>query len=618
MGRTIGGKALLLSSAMLGLAILGCPRQQETTPQSHTSAQVLTVKYLDQGWTDKVRKRFHYESQGSELIPYYWFLNLLEPDGKKLFKDDLVKYGMLYDPTLPDADLNPDNLPIGFARQDEKATINGVSEPHWLGLTCAACHTGAFTYKPDKPGALLTTYIIDGAPSSSDLGTFFQDLGKAVQATANDPAKLEALAKRVLEKHDGKSVEEISARFKSFSTELSKIVELATPTNPWGSGRVDAFGVIFNRACDYDNPGVVEPFSPPDAPVSFPFLWYSGRQDHIQWHGEVPNQDWVSRFGRNTGEVIGVFARVDVKPGALKYKGSINPKGLGQLDEYIEDLKAPVWAEVFGQPDEKDQVLINKGRELFKANCGTGWCHHDVAAKGGMLAVRPTPLLPGLNTDDTMTKLVHTRSAPTGELAGHLSLIIAGTKFGSTAPADQIVVNVAAGGLLDKKAEVISAFADHVISKLIHPAGQSKAEADTGVSNAKSTANVAVTDQKLVSAYKIKDTNVTGKAAGAGYDPTKDGYESRPLAGIWATAPYLHNGSVPNLFELLWPNKREDRFYVGALAYDTKNVGYICDGTAGGQPFNTKLKGNSNSGHTYGSTLSEDDRWAIIEYLKRL
>ena len=100
-------------------------------------------------------------------------------------------------------------------------------------------------------------------------------------------------------------------------------------------------------------------------------------------------------------------------------------------------------------------------------------------------------------------------------------------------------------------------------------------------------------------------------------------YESRVLHGIWATAPYLHNGSVPNLWELLLPPaQRAPSFMVGSKAYDPKNVGYVTDTSpfkdgklvvgAGAEP------GNSNSGHEYGTTLSDDDRWALVEYLKQL
>ena len=94
-------------------------------------------------------------------------------------------------------------------------------------------------------------------------------------------------------------------------------------------------------------------------------------------------------------------------------------------------------------------------------------------------------------------------------------------------------------------------------------------------------------------------------------------YKARPLNGIWATAPYLHNGSVPNLAELLKPAaQRLTTFHVGGREYDPVQVGFIDDPS---QPaFNTNSDGNSNAGHEYGSELTPEERLQLLEYLKSL
>ena len=102
-------------------------------------------------------------------------------------------------------------------------------------------------------------------------------------------------------------------------------------------------------------------------------------------------------------------------------------------------------------------------------------------------------------------------------------------------------------------------------------------------------------------------------------------YKARPLNGIWTGAPYLHNGSVPNLYELLLPaQQRSKSFYIGAWEFDPVKVGYVDDERSGSFYLDTTLKGNSNAGHEYGTgydglpELSEDDRWALVEYMKTL
>ena len=104
-----------------------------------------------------------------------------------------------------------------------------------------------------------------------------------------------------------------------------------------------------------------------------------------------------------------------------------------------------------------------------------------------------------------------------------------------------------------------------------------------------------------------------------------NGYANSPLDGVWARAPYLHNGSIPTLWELLTPeNQRsQEPFYTGHGVYDTKNLGYRTDvAEVDGRRsflFRPELRGNSNKGHTgerYGTELSDDDKRALIEYLK--
>jgi hypothetical protein len=100
------------------------------------------------------------------------------------------------------------------------------------------------------------------------------------------------------------------------------------------------------------------------------------------------------------------------------------------------------------------------------------------------------------------------------------------------------------------------------------------------------------------------------------------GYCSPPLDGLWMRAPYLHNGSVPNLRDLLEPvEKRTKIFYSGYDVYDPVNVGFVTQGPQAkllGWKYNVQVRGDGNQGHTYGTELSEADKRALVEYMKTL
>ena len=112
-----------------------------------------------------------------------------------------------------------------------------------------------------------------------------------------------------------------------------------------------------------------------------------------------------------------------------------------------------------------------------------------------------------------------------------------------------------------------------------------------------------------------------------------DGYQAPPLDGIWATAPYLHNGSVPTLYHVLNSKSRPKlytrSFKTGVSDYDADRVGWkiteLSAPPAASLPpieqrkiYDTSKTGRGNAGHTYGDDLTEEERWAVIEYLKTL
>jgi hypothetical protein len=101
------------------------------------------------------------------------------------------------------------------------------------------------------------------------------------------------------------------------------------------------------------------------------------------------------------------------------------------------------------------------------------------------------------------------------------------------------------------------------------------------------------------------------------------GYIAAPISGLWLTAPYLHNGAVANLRELLMrPEERRVTFYRGCDLYDPANMGFVSDRIEATCPsnflFDTKLPGNGRLGHAYGTGLTPEQKNQLIEYLKTL
>jgi cytochrome c1 len=131
-------------------------------------------------------------------------------------------------------------------------------------------------------------------------------------------------------------------------------------------------------------------------------------------------------------------------------------------------------------------------------------------------------------------------------------------------------------------------------------------------------------DVKLASAKREGITDLSKYEIGREYvfwrKPDKVRYAAKPLYGVWATAPYLHNASVLNMSELLKPSKdRLKSFYVGSFEYDSLNLGFTNEQRWYSSKFEVDCKacrGNSNAGHEFGVNLTSHQKFALIEFLK--
>jgi len=576
-------------------------------------AQQPAVTYLSQGWSDADRDTFYTTSQGSHMMPYAWFKALRRLDADEPFgADQLQRYGYLRN----DSPRNTEGLPVGFV-------IDGAPATGQLGMTCAACHTGQLEYRKD---GMTRALRLDGAPANADFQQFLLDLTAASRATLAEPDRFDAFANAVLGAgHSATGAAGLKADFGAWVGQFGQFMDASLPASPWGPGRLDAFGMIFNRVAGRDL-GVPENFAKADAPVSYPFLWNASRQDHTQWNGGVPNGLFIQALARNTGEVFGVFADFRPKvhipgtaltPTVIRYNdNSADFVGLQTLEEKISTLRPPPWPrDLFGLDDQ----LAARGKPLFEAHCGE--CHGERESRLTVHSANAwdTPVK-AVGTDPKML-LNSLRAGRSGIYAGALLPPPPfNARFADETQIGSVLAGSVVGSLVDEAVLPFPITPEKLRTSGVWRALRldiadlvpGKEPGDLTIRNPGLIKDLQAT---LVSRLTDMFKPPSGGTAAA--------YESRVLHGIWATAPYLHNGSVPNLWELLTPAKdRKRSFMVGSRAFDPKNVGYATDqspfrtGSFVADPMNAN--GNGNGGHEYGTTLTPEERWAIIEYLKTL
>lgn len=550
-----------------------------------------TPKFLDQGWTQQKRTLFYTTSQGSQLILLAWFL-ALEQDNGSPFAQNLTRYGFL------PSSVNPNGLPVGFTVDNQAGT--------WAGLNCSACHTNQVEYQG-------TTMQLDGGPTNADLFTFLAELSQALEKTLTDTARFDRFAAKV-GANDPKAKQDLRNELTRFTAYLSTYVNAATPKYPWGPARADAFGLIFNRvaAIDLSDQAVWQWFHSleennrqPNAPVSYPYLWGVSRMNIVQWDGVAANKTCMERLGRNVGEVLGVFARIQLTPSDFGYESTVAVSNQVMLEEtLIKYLKSPQWSDPNSNLPPIDQQKAAQGKALYGQYCAS--CHVVIDRNSNSpVTVNLTPLS-DISTDPAMAKGVACRTANTGVLAGTAQPPLIGTKLKPVDYALNLAGNAVAGVILNDPPP---------LSCLLNVTAAPAAEQQKSPKAARKTAQKSPQERQTL-AKRIPQ--VYQKAIGAGECITAlEQYIGRPLDGIWATAPYLHNGSVPSLYQLLLPaNQRVKTFKVGSRSFDPVNVGF--DITTGNFELDTSLPGNSNSGHEYGTNLTETQRQQLLEYLKTL
>lgn len=568
---------------------------------------------LGQGWSNDERLDFYNTSQGSQLIPYSWFLALEQSGNEILFRDadNIERLGFISQP--PIAGRNPQGLPIGFVKDDNidpflvkkmsvarlPADAGALQSEYqeWLGLTCAACHTSEIQ---------LDEHVlrIDGGPPLADFQSFIEQLSQALQATVKDDDKLTRFARNVLAQGGYSEGEKQRLRQEliKFNGWLNNYIDInyGGLATAYGYGRLDAFGAILNRVTATFT-GIESNASPANAPVSFPFLWNSSQLDWVQWNGSVNNH-----IGRNVGEVLGVFAHTIVKTAdpAEMFQSSAKVVNLDRLEQLMSQLDSPKWQAPL---PPVDQARAAKGKGLYVENC-VG-CHSIRDEQGQFKMTKPNPL----GKQFIKTNMIALDRIGTDPLMA----------LNFVNPALNVDPGVVRHFLEDKYKE----------AEKVPRAAMLQAVVKNVIGRQVVAFSPPLDQQQLLelTGYHLPEDK------GGPAPPNLLAYKARPLNGVWATAPFLHNGSVPSLYQLLRPDtEREKSFDVGSKDFDVINIGFLPGEVGnsfdfktvgpGGQP----IPGNSNYGHSgnlHTARRAEDGEWQnftdeqryqLIEYLKTL
>jgi hypothetical protein len=607
-------------------------------------------------WTAAQRDSFYHLAEGSEVIPTSMVRALWNPVTNRPFIADPERFGLIFDPA------STDSLPVGATNAETVDTR--LFRLKMLGLNCSACHVAQLRYRgkavqvdgapalfnPDTMSAELQNAIrwtlaspirviqylerwrrysrqdpgllTAGGGSLEDDGAVYAALRPDAPAPAGDTARQEfvqRLSALIMEEAarpgidhgqglGGRGDELVDRELQARYTGIRDSAAIARVTGTQ-AGRVDALaravGGDENRAetalYEYvedvivavrlleDRLATLEAFFPNhhNQPVALAHTTPgSGRVDAFDvarnmiyvndrvptdapvsfpWLWNFPRNVWLhydantnSVMERNMGQALGVGAVFD----RYTAQSTLNPVNLHRLEMLSRGIHAPAWpAGVFGA---LDPAKVRRGGAVFDSACGR--CHYNG---------------PGQVPYDSVYELWYVGTDSTRPL--NFAMPLADTSMIANRPSPPLSppphFTAVVGPLLGRiKAQAYALF------------------------------RVPPAQQAVMNGCPNDTVWRTTRA-----------WQSRPISGIWATAPYLHNGSVPTLYDLLRPAaERPDSFIVGNPEYDPAKLGFVSAAVPGRGTFvyRTSERGNGNGGHEYGTDLSEADRTALLEYLK--
>ena len=642
---------------------------------------------------EQIQLYYHHPQGSAQVMlaqmRYAWFVALEQAGGRDRFAapENMARYGFLTDlRQQPDPRWNPGNLPVGFTKYyDERLNAE------LLDFTCSLCHTGELHYNGTAVrvlGGQAMHAVTDMKP-----GQFQAEMMSALLATWLNPWKFDRFAHAVIDPTVPESLKDefdFGAAKRQLRKDFGQMIRTLL-ANAWidlkhgnypvfeGYGRTDATqriaNTVFGRHISPTN------YREATAPVSYPFLWDIGKFNWVQYEGYASQP-----MARNVNESLGVGARLDLfdengapLPMHLRYGTSIHPDRLHEIERTLASLQAPAWPEHLFGPIELPKA--RKGRALFDANCRH--CHgpHDGPATLPADYKPDRYAAPELHFESDGTCWFREGEPLTPQQCLNLQnpqrVADIDGRLRYELDADGHIVGLACDREGDDPSKPkCTPENDHVpewrVALLpIRDVGTDRNAALNFANNRYDASRlgwtadelrelclpeetIASIDPKNLSA--VEGLNLMSLSIARRYfrqhppgspeelmkymgygildfprtDPARLlNYKSRPLHGVWATPPFLHNGSVRTVFQMISPrDERERVFWSGTKEYDPKHLGYRNDPVPGAVKFDTSVTGNDNVGHEFndgcqkngiiGRRLSIEERYAILEYLKAM
>lgn len=573
-----------------GLSACKPPEPPEPPPPPPPSTD------LDVGLTSAQSTLWRYTPEGSDLAPVDILRAMKDFETGRLYVDALDYYGFIPSPA---SSSNPYGLPIGWATHVPSYSPLGQD---YVSINCAACHTAQLDYQGQA-------MVIDGGSNMADIEALALSIESSAVKMLEDPIEVLLFIHRLLNLEPpadakGKSFgAHVDDHVKEFLNHYADAVQNDTPEPDDLVAK--ALGEAFTRILDEDTN---------DGPVA---ELASDLVKVVQVAEEASSK--VQRLLTAVHDLKALLTnRLQLAKRALTALKISQPAGPGRDDPWgiIRNVLFDSGTEL----DAPTSIPALYDSQYF------GWYHADGNTNSVMQRdIAQAVALGGFVDPDTGQSSLLPRAI------WQLEDVMRTLKSPAW-PADRFGQPDA-----DKVARGKVLFDQHCLSCHQAHEGQLMALDDIGtdpnradsflrpqngmpfheaLAQEAETLEKTVYEQANISQEEVEQHEYNGPPVWRGTGE----YQSRLLSGIWSTAPYLHNGSVPTLYDLLLPvDLRPATFQLGSREYDPEKVGYITDAVEDSRfTYDITTDGGANTGHEYGVDLDDGARWDLVEYLKTL